>query len=170
MFKKVLRALGIWGYIAFGVLALLFVLGETIDDPGTSNGPVLVASWLIPLAILMTLVLFKVPCLKQTMFGLAAVLLLASVWIAIDPHGWLDFKFTNGPVIGIATLVFTFVLAWYARSQQMLAGILMIVVSAVPLVVEAIAQGFVHWGGSSVALQFPGVLAGILIWASSSER
>ena len=44
MGKKVLRALGIWGYIAFGVFALLFVLGETLDDPGTSNG-VAFKSW-----------------------------------------------------------------------------------------------------------------------------
>ncbi|MEY4347589.1 MAG: hypothetical protein RIS43_8, partial [Actinomycetota bacterium] len=36
-------------------------------------------------------------------------------------------------------------------------------------VTEMIAQGFVHWGGSSVALQFPGVLAGALIWLSSSK-
>ncbi len=167
MFKKVLRALGIWGYIAFGVLALLFVFGETMEDPGTSNTALLTAAWFIPLALLLTIVMLDVPHLKHIMVGLAGVLLLASVLMAANPRGWFEFKFTNGPVIGIATLVFTFVLAWYARREQGLAGILMFVLGFVPLLVESIAQGHIAWGGSSVALQFPGTIAGLMIWISS---
>jgi hypothetical protein len=169
MGKKVLRALGIWGYIAFGVFALLFVLGETLDDPGTSNGVALIAMWMVPLAVLMVLVQLRVSYLRTVMLALSGLALVASVVIAVLPRGWLDFKFTNGPVIGIATLALTFAMAWWAHYEQRLAGMLIVLVSGVPLVAEMIAQGFVHWGGSTVALQFPGVLAGAMIWFSSSK-
>ena len=169
MFKKVLRALGIWGYIAFGVLALLFVFGETLDNPGTSNAAVLTAAWFVPMALLLILVYFNVPYLKLVILVLSGLLLLASVLIAVNPRGWFEFKFTNGPVIGIATLAFTFALAWYALRNQMLAGMLMFVLGFVPLAVEAIAQGHIVWGGSSVALQLPATLAGVMIWASSHK-
>ena len=170
MFKKVLRNIGIWGYVAFGVLALLFVFGEILDDPGETQAVVFVTACIVPLAILMFLVFTKWIFIKPLMITLAVVSTLFGVVSAIIPRQWETFRFTNGPILGVAVLIITFTMALWARYETQLAGILMMVMTLTPLIAESIGQGRVHIGGSSFALMFPGALAGALILLSADRK
>ena len=170
MFKKVLRNIGIWGYIAFGVLALLFVFGEILDDPGETQAVVFVAACLLPLAVLIYLVMVNVSFIKPLMVSLAVASTLFGVVSAIIPRQWETFRFTNGPILGIAVLIVTFAMALWARNEAQLAGLLMVVMTLTPLIAESIGQGRVHIGGSSFALMFPGALAGALILLSADRK
>jgi hypothetical protein len=169
MFRKVIRDIGIWGYIAFGALALLFVIGEILDDPGGSQAVLFVVACVVPLALLVFLVIKRVAFIKPLMVTLSGVATLFGMLSAIIPRQWETFRFTNGPILGIAVLVITIAMAWWARYEARLAGLLMMAITLLPLIAESIGQGRVHIGGSSFALMFPGALAGLLI-ALSAER
>jgi hypothetical protein len=166
MFRKVIRDIGIWGYIAFGALALLFVIGEILDDPGGSQAALFVIAFVVPLALLVFLVLKKVTFIKPLMLIITGATTLFGVVTAIMPRQWESYRFTNGPVLAIAVLVITIAMALWARYEARLAGLLMMAITLLPLIAESLGQGRVHIGGSSFALMFPGALAGLLITLS----
>jgi hypothetical protein len=80
---------------------------------------------------------------------------------------WDEFRNSNGPVIGVMSLVVSLALALWARVQTRLAALLIISILITPLLTEAIQFGRFHWGGSTAALSVPGILAGLLILLST---
>jgi len=167
MFGKIAIKIGIWGYLAFAVLGLLFVSGYAFEDLPLAEVIANTAAWVLPMALGLWLVHSRYRHLKSLMIGLAAVVALISVGMTAFPRQWLSFRFTEGPVVVVAVLALAVVLAWWARHEPRIAGLLMLFIGLVPLIAESIAQGFVAWGGSSVAGLVPVTIAGALILLGS---
>ncbi|MEN9923231.1 MAG: hypothetical protein RIS09_745, partial [Actinomycetota bacterium] len=152
---KLIKDIGIWGYIMFGVVGILFVIGETFETPGTTNPWIVLTLCVVPLLVMLFLVFKRVVFLQGMFIAFSAVLVLLGFATTGFPDWWLEFRDTNGPVLGVATLVLSFVMAFWARQEPKLAGLLILFVTAVPFVTGAITEGGIHLGGSTAALTLP---------------
>jgi hypothetical protein len=149
MFRKILKNVGIYGYLVFDN-NFWVVIG-------------LVLGWTVPMAVLVYMLLRGYESVRYIIVASTIVMLLCNVASGIWSDQWRAWEFTNGPVLGIAAFVITVAAAVWARTAPVPAGIVMILLGSVPVIVEALAMGFIHLGGSTGALSVPGVLAGTLI-------
>jgi len=167
MASRLLKNIGIWGYLIFGVVALLFIFGESLETPGELSAYLVIALTLLPLALMFVLIVKEVSYLKVMFIVLSIILVLLNLTTLFTTDWWNDSLNTNGPVIGIVSLVVSFALALWARVETRLASLLIILIMITPLLTEAIQFGRFHFGGSTSALSVPGILAGLLILLST---
>jgi hypothetical protein len=122
----------------FGLLGSLFVVGETMTDPGGLQGVLLVAAWMVPMAAAC------IVCLVWPRFGswVAGVMLalIAGLWAwyAIAPEAWDTFMDDRGPVIGIATFALGLPLAFLSLHEPRRAGWMLLLAGVIPIVGKAL--------------------------------
>lgn len=167
MFLKIVKNIGIWAYIIFCVLAMLFVFGESTDSAGDSNPYLILAVGVLSGAALLFLVLKNVSFLRPMFFLLSLIAIFVSLGTTLFSDWWGDFRNTNGPVLGVAILILSFVMAFWARKEARTAGILIVLITLAPLIAEVILVGEIHLGGSTGALSVPGIIAGTLMTVGS---
>ena len=139
--------------IAFGVSALffalsaLFIVGETLDDPGGLAGIGLIAAWAVPLAATM-LVAWRRPDLAAWLLAAVMVGVIGlSAWFAADPSRARSIENDVGPVRAIVVFALAAALGVYGLKRTRLAGMMLLTTAVVPLVVS----GAGHRGLSSLA-------------------
>ena len=159
MFQKI----AIGGYLAYGLLAGLFIVGETLDDPGGSQAVWLIASWLIPLVIGVVFAWRNPASTKFVFLGLTVLVVVVSFSQIFAKTQWRNWESDNGPILGIATLVVCICLAVWARKNANAAGLLMLVCGLAPIVAEVIEMRMLRFGGSTAALSLPAVMAGLAL-------
>ena len=161
--KTVVRNFSIWGYLVYSVLIGTFIVGETFDAPGGWPAVWMSLIWVIPLVILLT-VAYTNPRFARPLFILLAfAIAISGLTQIIWAEEWREWKFAKGPVLGVATLVLCVSLAVWARHKSSIAGFLMLISAAIPLLAESVAMGALRLGGSSAALSLPAVFVGILL-------
>jgi len=109
----------------------------------------------------------NVSFLRPMFFVLSLIAVLVSIGTTLFSDWWGDFRNTNGPVLGVAILILSFVKAFWARKESRTAGMLIVLITLAPLVAEVILVGEIHLGGSTGALSLPGIIAGALITLGS---
>jgi len=163
---RFLKRVGFWVTALFTAFIGLFIVGDTLTDPGGWEGVGLVALWAIPFAGLATLAWYR-PDVAARVF---AVLVLAvvglSVWFAINPGGWRSFENHNGPVLTVITFVLAAALAVFGLKRTALAGMMLLVVGIVPIALSRLGHGG-GFGSLAVASIAP-VLTGTLYLASAA--
>ena len=160
--------------VGFGVIAAcsvvfgIFVVGETLSDPGGLRGIGLIAAWGVPIALLVLLAWRRPRHALPALVALTFAVVALSVWAAADAHTWRDFENHHGPVRAVATFGLGAAVGVLGLKRTRAAGLMLLVLGSVPLVLAvAVHAGFV----SLAAAALPVVLAGLLYtWSASVER
>ena len=150
----------------FGGFFLLFVVGETVSDPGGWKAVGLITAWLVPLAIVATVAWFR----PSIALPILAVLTVAAVgligWRALD-SGVRELEDRIGPFTTIAFIVIAVAATALAHTDVRAAGVILVAIGSAP---------FLFWGFShetdalSVVTMIAGspiVVAGILFLFSA---
>lgn len=155
----------------FGLLALfsglfvLFVIGETLDDPGGLPAIGLIALWLVPLLGLVWLARWRPDLAVPALTGLTAALLVVTTWATVTADSWRSFEDDHGPVRTVATFALVAAVGVLGLRQTGTAGVLLLVLGIGPLLIA----GTSHLArGSLTAVSSPAVLAGLLFLASAA--
>lgn len=138
----------------------LFVAGEALTDPGGWAGAGLVAAWLIPVIALSWLARRRPDLARPILAGLVVAVGGLFVWSALDPEAWRTFEDDTGPLRGVLSLVLTAPLALLAVRYLRDAGVLLLILGAMPLVLLITGGGRVSW--SIATLDLPVLVVGAL--------
>lgn len=160
----------LWMMIGFAVLGGLFIAGYALEDPGGTEGAILVGSWAIPMLVLSVLAWKKISLVKPILLVFVALALIANVITIAFPDQYLTFFNTEGPWLGVGSFAFTVVATVYGyHSDRKLAGLLLLVVTLVPFVATLLTRDPMAAlaGGSSAAALTPGFTAGVLLLISN---
>lgn len=158
MSARTLRRTGFGVMAAVVALAAVFVIGETVDEPGGWAAVGLTAAWVLPLAAC-ALVAWRWPDAGTWLLGaLTAALIAGAAWFAVDPGGWRQLENGVGPVRALATLVVSGGLAVLGLRRTAVAGILLVVAGAGPVLLGSGRGGL----SSLVVVAVPAVVAGVL--------
>jgi MFS family permease len=128
--RKILQIVALSLMGAIGLFMGMFIIGETLTDPGGWRGIGLVALWLVPLVVVAAFAWLR-PRWAQWLLGtLTAVVVGLLVWSAVAPQTWRDFENNNGPILAIAVFALAIpltVLGWHrplpAGSMLLLLGL-----------------------------------------------
>lgn len=155
--------------VLVGLLVGLFLAGEALTEPGGLRGALLVACWMVPLAVL-TVVAWRAPPSAPVVLGIcagaAAMLTLSEPLLAEQWRAWEN---SVGPVLGVVSFILLVPLGVMGVRRPALAGALLLGLAALGLMVESIgmlgsgAPLAAAAGGSSAALALPLAVVGILL-------
>lgn len=145
---------------AFTVLAGLFISSFALADPGGTEGVMLVVSWALPMIGVALLAWLRPAWAAPVLGALAALLVLASVWFAIDSASWRAFENANGPVRAVAVLVLAFPAAVLGLKRAAVAGWLLVALGLGPIGFSALGSlaGVVPLSAISVVPLITGLL------------
>jgi hypothetical protein len=156
------------GFAVVAVLCgffLLFVIGETVADPGGWAAIGLIALWLVPLLGLVWLCRWRPDLAVPLLTGLTGALLAVTVWATVTADSWRAFEDDHGPVRTIATFVLVAAVGVLGLRRTRTAGILLLVLGLGP---QLIASASDLARGSLAAVSSPAVIAGLLYLASAA--
>ena len=142
--RKTLQIVALSLMGAIGLFMGMFIIGETLTDPGGWRGIGLVSLWLVPLVVVAAFAWLR-PRWAQWLLGiLTAVVVGLLVWSAVAPQTWRDFENNNGPILAIAVFALAIpltVLGWHrplpAGSMLLLLGL----TAPVALVIVSVTGG-----------------------------
>lgn len=162
---RFLRHAGFGVTALFGSLFGLFLVGETLSDPGGWIGVGLVALWAVPLTLVCVLAWLRPDAAGLLFAPLVAGVIALSAWFAVDSSGWRSFENHHGPVRAVTVFALAVALALWGlrRNTQMRAGAMLLVVGIVPIVLSSVA----HDGMASLAAACSApVITGVLYVAA----
>jgi hypothetical protein len=134
----VLRWSGFGLLAVFGLLGSLFVIGETMTDPGGVRAVLLVAAWLVPMVVA-CLVCLLWPRIGSWVAGVTLGLIAGLwAWYAIAPEAWDTFMDERGPIIGIATFALGVPLAFLGLHEPRRAGWMLLLAGVIPIAGKAL--------------------------------
>lgn len=162
--------------LLMGAVGGLFTAGYAFEDPGGWAAVGLTAAWLLPLAVLSVLALWRPDVAGPVIAGLILLLFLVGVGDAV--LGGLLRRL--GPVGGVSLLVVAVALGFLGLKRSRMAGLLL--VSAAVLQMIGVAVGFLMaprvagegpgvgalLGGSSGVLVVPVLVLGLLFLVAAS--
>jgi hypothetical protein len=123
---------------AFGLLGSLFVIGETMTDPGGLQAVLLVAAWLVPMVVACVVCLLW-PRIGSWVAGVTLGLIAGLwAWYAIASEAWDTFMDERGPVIGIATFALGLPLAFLGLHEPRRAGWMLLLAGMIPIIGTAL--------------------------------
>ncbi len=157
--------------IGFGVMAattaffVLFVAGETFQDPGGWAALGLVASWLVPLAAFGALAWFRPDWTIWLVSSLVIALIAMSVWFAVAPDAWRAFEDRNGPIRTIITFAVAAIGGMLGLKRTRAAGVLLLALAVVPMAIASF--GSLRGSGSLAVATSAPFVAGVLYLISA---
>jgi hypothetical protein len=144
------------------LIAGVFIVGETVTDPGGWKAAGLVAAWAVPLAVLAALAWYRPGGAVPVFAVLTAAMIGMSIWFAVSPRG-------KGPADAILTFALAAAIAVLGLKRTGVAGVLLLIVGIVPFTVSSLVRG--HGGfGSLAAVSLAPLVAGILYLLSASIK
>lgn len=169
--------LALWMMLGFALLGGLFIAGYALEDPGGTEGAILVASWAVPMVLLSVIAWQKPNIVKPILLIFVALALAANIVTLVFPDQYWTFFNTEGPWLGVGSFAFTVVATVYAyhadrKADRKLAGISLLIVTLVPFFVALISRDPMAAlaGGSSAAALTPGFTAGLLMLISAKYQ
>lgn len=155
------RTAGLVLMAVFVLLAGMWIAGEAFAEPGGPAAVGLIASWLVPLLLLVTLALVRPAWALPVLTVLTGLILLLHVWFVIDPRAWRSFEDDIGPVRAVAGFVVVAALAALGWHRPAPAGWLLLAIGVLPVVLLLLETGRFAVASWAV-VGAPGVAAGIL--------
>ncbi len=121
-----------WYFVATGAFIALFIIGETMTDPGGAQAIGLIAAWLVPAGLLVWQALASPRASEITLIALAAIVNALAIWAAVSWDTWRRFEDDHGPLRDIAAFALTIPLVFLARKREITAGWLLVATSTIP--------------------------------------
>ena len=159
----------LWMMLGFALLGGLFIAGYALEDPGGTEGALLVAAWAVPMVLLSVLAWQKPTIVKPILLLFVALALIANIVTLAFPKEYWTFFNSEGPWLGVGSFAFTVVATVYGyHAERKLAGILLIIITVVPFFITLVSRDPMAAlaGGSSAAALTPGFTAGLLMLIS----
>ena len=161
---RLLRRTGFGVMAVLAVLVGVFVIGETVDDPGGWSAVGLIAAWLVPLVVLCVLAWRRPEWGGWVLTVLTGAVVVGAAWFAVDPQAARRLEDGVGPVRALAVFVVAAALGVLGLTRTRQAAVLLLVVGLLPVLLSGLGRG----GMSSLAaLSLPAVLTGVLYLASA---
>ena len=142
--RKILQIVALSLMGAIGLFMGMFIIGETLPDPGGWRGIGLVTLWLVPMVVVAAFAWVRPQWAQWLLVTLTAVVVGLLVWSAVAPQSWRDFENNNGPILAIAVFALAIpltVLGWHrplaAGSMLLLLGL----TAPVALVIVSVTGG-----------------------------
>jgi hypothetical protein len=155
-----LRRAGLVLMAVFTVVGAAWIAAEASADSGGWQAAGLVATWLVPLAVLLAVSWYRTDFAVVLLSALTAVAVGIGIWFAVDPEPWRAFEHDNGPVRAVVTFVLAAPIALLGWTRPRSAGELLLVLGVVPVVLAA--AGTLSGLGSLIAVSVPPTLTGTL--------
>jgi hypothetical protein len=155
----------------FSVFFGLFVVGETLSDPGGWEALGLVASWLLPVAAFCAIAWFGPEWAIRLFAVLIAAVIGMSIWFAVNPDGWRAFEDRHGPIRTVTVFALSVGVALLGLKRAGSAGVMLLVLGTVPILLSSLGSNLA-FTSLSVASS-PSVVAGVLYltsWALTGRR
>ena len=127
----VLIVLAIGGLVA--AFWTLFMAGEILTDPGGWFGLALVCMWLLPMLGLSALALLRPSWAAPVLVALVGLWVAGSALTVVYAESWRQFEDTHGPVSLIVLVALCVPLLALGRDRSLLAGVLLLVTVATPI-------------------------------------
>jgi hypothetical protein len=116
----------------FGLLAVLFAVGETFVDPGGWQAVGLTSLWLVPLVLLLVLALTRPSAAQPALEALTVIWVGLALWSAVAPQSWRAFENSNGPIRALACLALMLPVAALGWRRPLPAGVMLLVIGVAP--------------------------------------
>lgn len=130
----------------FTVLAGIFIIGNSMQDPGGNTAMLMTLAWVAPMIILAVAAWFWPAPTAPLLVALTASFVAACVWLAFDPAALRSFVSENGPVIAVSVVALAFPAAVLGLKRTAVAGWLLVALGVLPLLITLIARtGPVGW-------------------------
>ena len=144
----------------------LFLVGETLMDPGGWKALGLVSAWGVPLATLAAIAWFRPKWAIRVLAVLIAAVIGLSIWFATDREWWRAFEDRNGPIRDVLVFVVAAAAALLGVKRTAEAGVMLLVLGTVPLAIMSLGSlvGF----GSLALLTSVDVVTGVLYLLSAA--
>jgi hypothetical protein len=159
--SRFLKRSGMAVMALFGSFFGLFVVGETIMDPGGWNAVGLIASWFIPLVAIAALAWFR----PRWGIPVVAALMVASIalmgWRAFD-EGIRELEDRIGPFTRIATIAVSVAATALGHTKARAAGIMLLALGSAPFLFWGIASVEARLQTAYLLVSSPMVVAGLL--------
>lgn len=141
----------------FTALGALFIAGYAFDDPGGWTAAAMVALWLAPLVLLAALSYLR-PAGSAWLLGVLLVV-AGLLWgsDAVDITWWQEVLHTIEPALAIATFVLALPIALLGLSRPGTAGIMLIILAALPHLSALLADDR-PWPGLLPAMTTPSTM------------
>lgn len=143
----------------------LFVVGETLVDPGGWKALGLIAAWAVPLAALAAISWFRPGSAVWVFAVLIAAVIGVSIWFAVDPEGWRAFEDRNGPIRDIVMFIVVAAVALLGLKRTATAGVMLLILGIVPIAIMSF--GSLAGSGSLWVVTSTPVISGILYLLSA---
>ena len=161
---RAIKRLGFGVIAVFSLLAGLFIAGEAFEEPGGIGAISLVLAWLIPLVGLAGLAWFRPRLATPIMIALSGVVVLASLWFAVDPDAW-RVEDQYGPVRAVAVFVLSAAVGVLGLKRTVIAGWLLVALGVLPIAASSLGS-FAGAVSLSVVSVIP-LITGILYLVSA---
>jgi len=143
----------------FGLLAVMFAVGETFADPGGWQAVGLVALWVVPLVVLLVLALARPSVAQPVLEALTAVWVVAALWSIVTPDTWRTFENTHGPVRALACLALLLPVVALGWHRPMPAAVMLLVIGVAAVL--AVGSAPLH------VVALPAIVFGALLLAAA---
>lgn len=159
--SEILRRIGLVLMLLWGTLASLFISGYAFEDLPLGRAIVQTAIWVGPMLALLV-VGWRAPERIAVRLLAAAVAIVGVGWAAnlVDPEWWGALFDAYGPVLAVAGIAVTVPLAALGQRRPLLAGGLLLVAAALPVIgVGGLVGGFMR---SATIATIPTAVVGIV--------
>lgn len=164
--SKVLVAIALVAGIAISAFWMLFIAAEMVSDPGGWFGVLYAAALIVPVLILGVLAWFAPRIAAYVLTALVALYVAANLATMFFGTAWAGFEDTHGPIGLIVAVVLCVPALVLGREYPLLAGVLLLSATLVPVLVSIVAVwglGVVGGGIAMVTVGMPFILGGVLL-------
>lgn len=136
----VLRHVAFWLMLATATVGGLWVIGESLADPGGWPGLALVSTWLAPMVLVSVLAWWRPATAEPVLGTVTAGFVGVSLWAAVWNDSWHELQQDHGPVLVVAALALSVPLAVLAFRGVRTGGVMLLTVGLVPVILGMIVR------------------------------
>ena len=156
---------------AFSGFVALMLIGDLVADPGGWRAAGLIAAFVVPLVGLAALA-FYWPAVAVRILAVLSLLPVGfGLWELLDYETVRAWEDTHGPVALALVVILGAALAIAGLSRPLASGVLMVVVTVVPLVLAMVGAGSDWFRPLSIGLvSLPILIGGVLFLVAGRQR
>lgn len=168
---SVLAWVGFGLVAAFSGFVALMLFGELVADPGGWRAAGLIAAFGVPLVGLVVLAFYWPDVAVRVLAALSLLPVGFGLWELLDYETVRNWEDTHGPISLALVVILGAALAVAGLSRPFASGVLMVVVTVVPLVLSMLGAGSEWFQPLSIGLvSLPILIGGVVFLVAGRQR